>query len=176
MKTAVSPLADPCHEPPVTPSGALRYSPALNSIRSFYRLCDGLQTLALVDENGFLAEIVDVEQWAQPYSDTELPVPSPARYQTHSRATLCGGYVCMILTPNGEMKIFANGVQVFLFRDGRWRLTDAERKYGLDRGDWKFRTCGAVVWCGPQFSRGPPRRPVSCSRRSEHRPKAGVEE
>ena len=77
---------DACHEPPVTPSGALRYSPALNSIRSFYRLCDGLQTLALVDENGFLAEIFDVEQWAQPYSATRLPVPSPTRYQTHSRA------------------------------------------------------------------------------------------
>jgi hypothetical protein len=125
---------DPCHEPPVRPSGALRYSPALTSIRSFYRLCDGLQTLALVDENGFLAEIVDVEQWAQPLSDTRLAVPSPTRYQTHSRATLCGGHVCMLLTPNGEMKIFANGVQVFLFRDGRWRLIDAERKYGLWTG------------------------------------------
>jgi len=122
---------DPCHELPVTPPGALRYSPALTSIRSFYRLCDGLQTLALVDQNGFLVEIVDVEQWAQPLSDTRLPVPSPARYQTHSRATLCGGHVCMILTPNGEMKILANGVQVFHFRDGRWRLTDAERKYTL---------------------------------------------
>ena len=122
---------DPCHELPVTPPGALRYSPALNSIRSFYRLCDGLQTLALVDQNGFLAEIVDVEQWAQPLSDTKLPVPAPTRYQTHSRATLCGGHVCMILTPNGEMKIFANGVQVFHFWDGRWRLTDTERKYTL---------------------------------------------
>jgi ParB-like chromosome segregation protein Spo0J len=29
------------------------------------------------------------------------------------------------------MKIFANGVQVFHFWDGRWRLTDAERKYAL---------------------------------------------
>jgi hypothetical protein len=122
---------DPCHELPVTPPGALRYSPALTSIRTFYRLCDGLQTLALVDQNGFLVEIVDVEQWAQPLSDMKLPVPSPARYQTHSRATLCGGHVCMILTPNGEMKIFANGVQVFRFWDGRWRLTDAERKYTL---------------------------------------------
>ncbi|MCU1298041.1 MAG: hypothetical protein JWO91_2319 [Acidobacteriaceae bacterium] len=122
---------DPCHEMPVTPSGALRYSPALNSIRSFYRLCDGLQTLALVDENGFLVEIVDVVQWALPYSDTKLPVPSPAQYQTHSQGTLCGGHVCMILTPNGEMKIFANGAEVFRFWDGRWRLTDAERKYTL---------------------------------------------
>src|SRR5579862_450021 len=122
---------DPCHELPVTPPGALRYSPALTSIRSFYRLCDGLQTLALVDQNGFLVEIVDVERWAEPLLDTKLPVPAPTRYQTHSRATLCGGHVCMILTPNGEMKIFANGVQVFHFWDGRWRLTDVERKYGL---------------------------------------------
>jgi hypothetical protein len=122
---------DPCHEPPVTPAGALHYSLDLTSIRSFYRLCDGLQTLALVDQNGLLVEIVDVEEWARPFSDIKLAVPAPARYQTHSRATLCGGHVCMILTPNGEMKIFADGVQVFRFWDGRWRLTDAERKYTL---------------------------------------------
>jgi hypothetical protein len=122
---------DPCHALPSTPSGALRYSLALTSIRSFYRLCDGLQTLALVDQEGCLAEVIDVEQWAEPFSNTELPVPSPDRYRTHSRATLCGGHVCMILTPNGEMKIIANGVQVFRFLDGRWRLTDAERKYNM---------------------------------------------
>jgi hypothetical protein len=124
---------DPCHEPPLTPFGALRYSPALTSIRSFFRLCDGLQTLALVDQNGFLAEIVEVEEWARPFSNTPLPVPPPARYKTHARATLCGGHVLMILTPNGEMKIFADGVQVFHFLDGRWRLTDAQRKYDLWR-------------------------------------------
>jgi hypothetical protein len=124
---------DPCHEPPTTPVGALRYTPALTSIRSFFRLCDGLQTLALVDQNGFLAEIVDVAEWARPFSNTNLPVPPPARYKTHARATLCGGHVCMILTPNGEMKIFADGVQVFHFLEGRWRLTDAQRKYDLWR-------------------------------------------
>jgi hypothetical protein len=101
---------DPCHEPPITPVGALRYSPAITSIRSFYRLCDGLQTLALVDQNGLLAEIVDAEEWARPFADIDLPVPPPARYKTHARATLCGGHVCMILTPNGEMKIFADSV------------------------------------------------------------------
>jgi hypothetical protein len=120
---------DLCRQRPDTPSGALRYSPALTSIRSFFRLCDGLQTLALIDQNGFLVEIIDVGQWAQPCSDPPLPVPSPTRYQAHSRATLCGGHVCMILTPNGEMKAFADGVQVFRFLDGRWRLTDAGWKY-----------------------------------------------
>jgi hypothetical protein len=122
---------DPCHETPFTPVGALRYAPAVTSIRTFYRLCDGLQTLALVDQNGLLAEIVDIEEWVRPFSDTNLPVPPPGRYMTHARATLCGGHVCMILTPNGEMKIFADGVQAFNFLDGRWRLTDAQRKYDL---------------------------------------------
>jgi hypothetical protein len=124
-------MQDPCHELPTKAPGALRYSPGLTSIRTFYRLCDGLQTLALVDQNGFLAEIVDVEEWAHAYADIPLSVPSATRYQTHSRATLCGGHVCMILTPNGEMKIIANGVQIFRFWDGRWRLMDAERKYEL---------------------------------------------
>jgi hypothetical protein len=124
-------MPDACHSLPAKPQGALHYSPALNSIRTFYQLCNGLQTLALVDQSGFLSEIVDVEEWARAYSDIPLQVPSAALYQTHSRATLCGGHVCMILTPNGEMKIIANGVQIFRFWDGRWRLTDAERKYQL---------------------------------------------
>jgi hypothetical protein len=29
-----------------------------------------------------------------------------------------------VLTPNGEIKIFAEGAQVFSFPDGRWHLTD----------------------------------------------------
>jgi len=33
------------------------------------------------------------------------------------------------LTPNGEIKIFARGVQTFAFVDGRWRLTDLAAKY-----------------------------------------------
>jgi hypothetical protein len=122
---------DPCHKPPVTPAAALRYSSELTSIRTFYRLADGLQTLALVDSNGLFVEIVDIDEWAESFRDSELPVPAPKRYQSHSRATLCGGHVCMILTPNGEMKIFADGMQVFHFWDGRWRITDAQRKYDL---------------------------------------------
>jgi hypothetical protein len=77
---------DPCHVLPANPAGALRYSPALTSIRSFFRLCDGLQTLALVDQRGFLADVVDVERWAEPYSDIPLPVPRPARYRNGYRS------------------------------------------------------------------------------------------
>jgi len=37
--------------------------------------------------------------------------------------------VCLVLTPNGEIKAFADGVQVFTFLDGRWRLSDVSEKY-----------------------------------------------
>jgi hypothetical protein len=120
---------DPCHAPPPRPPGALRYSTEITSSRSFHRLCDGLQTLALVDGEGLLVELVDVERWIEPTVDLALPVPSPARYRAHSRATLCGGHVCLVLTPNGEIKIFARGAQVFNFLDGHWRLTEAREKY-----------------------------------------------
>src|SRR5207249_375806 len=52
-----------CHAPPSRPPAALPYSTALTGIRSFHRLCDGLQTLALVDRDGMLVELVDVHEW-----------------------------------------------------------------------------------------------------------------
>ncbi len=137
---------DACHSLPPLPSGALRYTDALTSIRSFHRLCDGLQTVALVDRDGLLVEIVDIQEWTQPLASAKLPVPIAARYRTHSRATLCGGHLCLILTPNGEIKVFADGVQEFNFQNGRWRLTDASKKYSVwEKGigntklaDWLF--------------------------------------
>ncbi len=122
---------DPCHTLPAPPAGALRYSSALTAIRSFHRLCDALQTVALVNQDGLLMDIVDIQEWAQPFAGTPLPVPSATRYQAHSLATLYGGHICLILTPNGEIKAFAEGVQVFNFIDGRWRLTDAVEKYRI---------------------------------------------
>lgn len=122
---------DACHSLPPFPTGALRYSDALTSIRSFHRFCDGLQTVALVDRDGLLVEIVDIQEWAKAFTGIELPVPSPARYQAHSHATLCGGHLCLILTSNGEIKVFAEGAQVFNFQNGRWRLTDALEKYSV---------------------------------------------
>ena len=122
---------DACHEPPTTPIGALRYNSTLTSSRSFFRLSDGLQTLALVDKDGFLAEIVNVAEWARPCADIKLSVPTALKYEMHSRATLCGGHICMILTPNEEVEIEADGVQVFHFWNGRWRVTNTQRKYNL---------------------------------------------
>ena len=122
-------LPDACHKPPSRTSDALPYSSELTSIRSFHRICDGLRTMALVDGSGYMVEVVDVQEWAQPFSEMELPVPTARRYRTHSQATLCGGHLCLVLTPNGEIKIFGEGVQLFSFFDGRWHLTDAVSKY-----------------------------------------------
>ena len=122
---------DACHKLPLAPHDALPYSSELTSIRSFHRICDGLRTLALVDERGAMVELVDVHEWARPFSEFELPVPTARRYRTHSQATLCGGHICLVLTPNGEIKIFGEGVQLFSFFDGRWHLTDAVTKYQL---------------------------------------------
>src|SRR6266481_866471 len=114
---------DPCHALPASPPHPLRYSSALTRARSFHRLSDGLNTLALVDQDGFFVDVIDVQQWSEPYLPLPVPVPSPARYVAHSRATLCGGHICLILTATGEMKIFADGLQVFRVLDGRRRLT-----------------------------------------------------
>jgi len=122
---------DACHELPTLPAGALRYSSDLTSTRSFYRLSDGLKTVALVNPAGLLVELVDVEEWAAPFREFELPAPLPARYEFHSRATLCGGHICMILTAYGEIKVFAGGSQVFTFRDGRWHLANTAECYRL---------------------------------------------
>jgi hypothetical protein len=88
-----------------------------------------MRTLALVDASGRMVELVDVAEWASPFADMDLPVPCALRFRAHCRATLCGGHVCLVLTPNGEIKAFADGTQVFNFLDGRWRLSDTAEKY-----------------------------------------------
>jgi hypothetical protein len=122
-------LPDACHKLPRRPKDALPYSSELTSIRSFHRICDGLRTIALVDNSGLMVELVDVQEWARPFNQMPLPVPTTRRYRTHSQATLCGGHICLVLTPKGEIKIFGEGVQLFSFFDGRWHLTDAVTKY-----------------------------------------------
>ena len=126
-------MPEPCHEPPTTPENALSYTPLLTTVRSFHRLCDGLHTLALVDQNGRLAELIDVREWSEPYHDMPLAVPTATHYEAHARATLCGGHLCLILSPNGEIKIYSDGVPVFRFLDGKWRLMDARHRYDM----WK---------------------------------------
>jgi hypothetical protein len=111
------------------PLGALPYTSALISIKSFHRLCDGLKTVFLVDRRGMLVDLVDVNQFSSCCQGATLPAPSAARYQSHCQATLRGGHICLVLTPNGEIKIFEGGAQIFQFLEGRWCLTDVTEKY-----------------------------------------------
>ncbi|HJT86917.1 MAG TPA: hypothetical protein VJ732_03650 [Bryobacteraceae bacterium] len=114
---------------PAFPQEALPYNNLLVAIKSFHRLCDGLHTVFLVDREGKLGDLVDIEQFSRPEQGKLLPAPSSARYRPHSLATLHGGNICLVLTPNGEIKIFAAGAQVFHFLEGRWHLTDVAEKY-----------------------------------------------
>jgi hypothetical protein len=111
------------------PLGAVPYTSALVSIKTFHRLCDGLHTVFLVNPEGMLVDLVDVERYARAYGDVALPAPSPERYRAHCLATASGGNICLVLTPNGEIKILAGGVQMFHFLEGRWHVTDLREKY-----------------------------------------------
>jgi len=131
------------------PDGALPYTSNLISIKSFHRLCDGLKTVFLVDPEGRLVDLVDVAEWSREHGGAPLPVPSPSRYRAHSRATLEDGSICLVLTPNGEIKVFAEGAQVFSFLEGRWHLTDASEKYR----EWQV-AVGNDALAGLLFSAG----------------------
>jgi hypothetical protein len=117
------------HDPPAAAIDALSYSSSLTSIKSFHRLCDGLQTVCLVNREGLLVDLVDIRSWSRGRKESSLPAPCAAVYRPHTLATLRGGHVCLALTPNGEIKIFAHGTQVFNFLNGRWRLTDVVEKF-----------------------------------------------
>jgi hypothetical protein len=121
--------ADPYHTIPELPLGALPYTSAVVSIKSFHRLCDGLHTVFLVDRKGMLLDLVDIDQFSGMCTGAVLPAPSAARYRAHCLATLRGGHICLVLTPNGEIKVFARGAEIFQFLEGRWRLTDVAEKY-----------------------------------------------
>ncbi len=124
---------DVCHTPPVVSQEAIPYTAQLTSIKSFHRLCDGMHTLFLVNRDGLLVDLVDVRDWTCMFKEADLPAPTANLYRPHCLATLHGGHICMVLTPNGEIKVMAHGTQVFNFLGGRWRLTDFVRKFELWR-------------------------------------------
>ncbi len=121
---------------PSTPPDALPYGVELTSLKSIHRLCDGKRTLFLVDPDGQLAEIIDVERWAGASSISQTPHDPPCArsYLAHARATRTGGHVCVVLSPNQEIKLFADGAQAFSFAHGRWRILDPVSKYAIWRG------------------------------------------
>ncbi|HWE38167.1 MAG TPA: hypothetical protein VG406_16475 [Isosphaeraceae bacterium] len=121
---------DPAAPDRTNPPGAPRYNVRLTAIKSLHRLCDGLRTLFLVDRHGDLAWAVDIDRWAEQVQGPEpLGHPCPRPYVGHAKATRGGGHVCLVLTPQQEIKVFAGGTPVFSFNDARWRLLDIPTKY-----------------------------------------------
>lgn len=122
---------DPVGEESDGPPGP-HYSGALTSIKSFFRLADGVRTVFLVDTAGRLVDIVDMERWAtQASGGAPLAVPCAQAYTAHARATLTGGHVGVVLSPQREIKVFARGEQVFAFRNADWHLLDLAAKYQM---------------------------------------------
>lgn len=123
--------ADParggCGVPPV-----LDYAEGLTSVKSFYRLSDGLHTAFLVNRDGKVLDIVDVDEWdARAGVRGTLQVPVAAPYQAHARATQGNHHISIILTPSHEIRVFAEGAQVFTFRNASWHLLDIGAKYEM---------------------------------------------
>jgi hypothetical protein len=107
---------------------AFRYTQALTAIKTFYRLSDGLQTVYLVNRSGFVLNVLDIDRRASP---GHLEVPCPTPYRSHALATAGNRNVCVVLSPSHEIKLFAEGVQIFSFRNARWHLLDLQAKYEM---------------------------------------------
>jgi hypothetical protein len=112
----------------VLPDQLYGYSLALTAIKSFYRLSDGIETVFLVNASGNVLDIVEVAGYAEAAS---LSVPCAARYQQHALATAGNENLCIVLSPSHEIKVFAEGLQTFSFRNARWHLLDLQAKYDM---------------------------------------------
>jgi len=108
-----------------------KYTQALTGIKSFYRLSDGLETLFLVNREGTVLDIVEVTRYAASLSNARLvtlDVPGPTRYRAHTMATAGNRNIGVVLSPSHEIKVFAQGVEMFSFRNARWHLLDVQAK------------------------------------------------
>jgi len=112
------------------PQQPVNYSAALSGVKSFYRLCDGLRTVYLVNPQGHILDIVDIARWArQATGGLDLEVPCAQQFHAHALATLNSNRVCIVLSPTHEIKVFADGTQAFSFRSATWHLLDLAAKY-----------------------------------------------
>jgi hypothetical protein len=116
--------------PPAT--AAPRSAESLATIKSFYRLADGVRTVFLANAEGRLLDIIDIGRWGgQAWEPRQLQIACARPYQPHARATAQHGHVCAVLTPSREIKIFAEGAEVFAFRGAAWHLLDLQAKFRL---------------------------------------------
>ena len=113
-------------------AGAPAYAESLTAIKSFYRLADGVRTVFLANARGQLLDIIDVERWSSQIGDARhLQIACAQPYRAHARATMQHGHICAVLTPSREIKVFAEGAELFAFRGAAWHLLDLQAKYRL---------------------------------------------
>jgi hypothetical protein len=121
---------DPCRPDAPPSTSAPSYTESTTAIKSLFRLSDGVRTVFLANSEGRLLDIIDIERWASQVSRHQtLQVPCAKAYQPHARATLQQGHVCAVLSPSREIKIFAEGAEIFTFRGAAWHLLDLQAKY-----------------------------------------------
>ena len=59
-------------------------------------------------------------------------MPCADGYRPHALATArTTRNICIVLSPSHEIKVFAEGVQIFSFRNARWHLLDLQAKYEM---------------------------------------------
>ncbi|HZM94696.1 MAG TPA: hypothetical protein VFB92_14805 [Vicinamibacterales bacterium] len=123
---------DPCRPGVPLPAGAPAYTQSLTTIKSFFRLADGVRTVFLANSEGRLLDLIDIERWGnQACRNQILQVPCAKAFQPHARATLQHGHICAVLSPSREIKVFAEGAELFTFRGAGWHLLDLQAKYRL---------------------------------------------
>jgi len=111
-----------------------KYSQALTAIKSFYRLSDGLKTMFLVNREGTVLDVIGIDQYTAPAAGATPPVldvPGPSAYRAHVMATAGNRNIGVVLSASREIKVFAQGVEVFSFRNARWHLLDMQAKYDM---------------------------------------------
>jgi len=123
---------DPCRPDVPLPATGPAYTESTTAIKSLFRLADGARTVFLANSEDRLLDIIDIERWGSQVSRHQtLQVPCAKAYQPHARATLQHGHVCAVLSPSREIKIFAEGAEIFTFRGAAWHLLDLQAKYRL---------------------------------------------
>jgi hypothetical protein len=123
---------DPCR--PVHPAAASTpaYSESLTGTKSFFRLADGMRTVFLANAQGLLLDIIDIDRWSREACDaTPGDTPGAKTFEAHARATQQHGHVCVVLSASHEIKVFAEGTEVFTFRAASWHLLDLKARYDL---------------------------------------------
>lgn len=120
--------ADPIQSGVPPTSVVVPYDESLVRIKSFFRLAEGVHTLFLASADGRLLNIIDIRRWASGARQNSL---TARPFQPHARATVQHGHVCAVLSPSREIKIFAEGTEMFTFRGAAWHLVDAQAKYRL---------------------------------------------